>query len=483
MVSEHGVKHDGQVVPLVWANVATVNEDGAGPGRTNRVKITTTLHLEQEREAMGLAAKAAADTSGALAPGQIDWAVRDVVARDGLDFTSEHGLQQRAIIDTLGTSGRLAVAIGVAGAGKSTLLRPLVEAWTAPTERQGDERTVYGTALATRQAVALADAGIDPRNTMPMAALLARAADGRIALDKRSVVVVDELGQIGTKQVLGLLRLQAERGFSIVGIGDDRQGQAIDAGSSIHLVQKALGDGAVSELGSTVRQLRERDRTTSLLFREGKAAAGIDRLNEETGTPFSSRAAGGRRQAVEATADLWEKRHAANAGRDVYTLTVSAPTNEDARTIGAAIRERRREAGQVGPDKVVIQASDQNGAQYELPLAVGDRVRLFASTRASFAGKKAGNLGNNGSVVEVERIEDGGLQLRNHLGNSGFVRWDTLRDKETNRIRLTYGDVLSIDAIQGNTSTEHIDAMPSGSSAVNSFKAPCRAGHGRPVRS
>ncbi len=147
---EHGVKHDGQVVPLVWADVATVNEDGAGPGRTNRVKITTTLHLEQEREAMGLAAKAAADTSGALTPGQIDRAVRDVTARDGLDFTSDHGLQQRAIIDTIGTSGWLAVAVGVAGAGKSTLLRPLVEAWTAPTERQGDERTVYGTALATR---------------------------------------------------------------------------------------------------------------------------------------------------------------------------------------------------------------------------------------------------------------------------------------------------------------------------------------------
>jgi len=464
---EHGVKHDGQVVPLVWADVATVNEDGAAPGRTNRVKITTTLHLEQEREAMELAAKAAADTSGALTPGQIDRAVRDVTAQDGLDFTSEHGLQQRAIIDTIGTSGRLAVAVGVAGAGKSTLLRPLVEAWTAPTERQGDERTVYGTALATRQAVALADAGIEPRNTMPMAALLARAADGRIVLDRSSVVVVDELGQIGTTQVLGLLRLQAERGFSIVGIGDDRQGQAIDAGSTIHLVQKALGDGAVPELASTVRQLRERDRVTSLLFREGKAAAGIGRLNEDGHTVLVQ---GGRRQAVEATADLWDRRHAANASRDGYTLTVSAPTNDDARAIGAAIRERRREAGQVGPDKVVIQASDQNGARYELPLAVGDRVRLFASTSASFTGK-GGNLGNNGSVVEVERIEDAGLQLRNHHGNSGFVRWDTLRDKESSRIRLTYGDVLSIDAIQGNTSTEHIDAMPSGSSVVNSFKS------------
>ena len=462
----HGVQHDGQIVPLVWANVATVNEDGTA-GRRGRVQITTGLHIEQEREAMGLASKAAADTSGALTPGQIDRAVRDVVARDGLDFTSEHGQQQRRIIDALGQGGRLAVAVGVAGAGKTTLLRPLVEAWTAPPEHEGDERTVYGTALATRQADALADAGIKPRNTMPMAALLGRAEAGKLALNERSVVVVDELGQIGTAQVLGLLRLQAERGFSIVGLGDDRQAQAIDAGSSIHLVQKALGADAVPELASTVRQLRERDQETSLLFRQGKAAAGISRLQEDGRTVLVQ---GGRRHAVEATADLWEERHKANAGRDGYTLTVSAPTNDDARQIGAAIRERRRSTGAVGPDQVIIQASDQNGARYELPLAAGDRVRLFARTPASFGGK-GGNLGNNGSVVEVERIEANGLQLRNHKGNSGFVLWDTLRDPETRRMRLTYGDVLSIDAIQGNTSTEHIDAMPSGSHAVNSYKS------------
>ncbi len=406
---EHGVRHGGQVVPLVWADAATLSEDGKEAGRRGRVKITTALHLEQEGEAMTLAARAAADTSSALTLGQIDRAVRDVTARDGLDFTSEHGLAQRRIIDALGTSGRLAVAVGVAGAGKSTLLRPLVEAWTAPAEREGDESTVYGTALATRQAVALADAGIAPRNTMPMAGLLRRAADGKLDLNERSVVVVDELGQIGTAQMLGLLRLQAERGFSIVGIGDDRQGQAIEAGSTIHLVQKALGGKAVPELASTVRQLRERDRATSLLFREGKAAAGIDRMREDGHAVLVQ---GGRRQAVEATADLWEERQEANVGRAGYTLTVSAPTNDDARAIGAAIRERRREAGQVGPDQVVIRATDQAGARYELPLAAGDRVRLFARTPASFSGK-GGNLGNNGSVVEVERIEDAGLQLRN----------------------------------------------------------------------
>jgi hypothetical protein len=61
--------------------------------------------------------------------------------------------------------------------------------------------------------------------------------------------------------------------------------------------------------------------------------------------------------------------------------------------------------------------------------------------------------------------------LRNVQGREGRVAWNTLRDGESGRIRLTYGDVLSIDATQGVTSTEHIEAMPAGTQAVNAYKA------------
>jgi hypothetical protein len=47
----------------------------------------------------------------------------------------------------------------------------------------------------------------------------------------------------------------------------------------------------------------------------------------------------------------------------------------------------------------------------------------------------------------------------------------TLRDSATGRIRLSYGDVLTIDATQGLTSTEHIQAMPAGTQAVTAFQA------------
>ncbi len=457
---EHGVRHDGQQVPLIWAKVQGDGEDATLEHRRPRVKITTTLHVEQEKEAIALAAAAARDRRGALTPEAIGRAVDLVARRDGLDFTDGHGAEQRRVIEVLGAAGRFGVAIGVAGAGKTTLLRPLVEAWTA------EGRQVYGTALAWRQSDLLADAGIPKRNTAAVAALLARAQAGTLALDANSVVVVDELSLLGTAQTLALLRLRAEHGFSLVAIGDDRQAQAIEAGNSIALLRQALGEGAVPELQSTVRQLRERDRETSLLFRQGDAAAGIARLREDGHAVLVP---GGRRYAIEAAADLWAARQAENAGREGYTLTVSTPTNSDARALGTAIRERRRKAGSLGRDEATIAAVDQGGAEYELALAVGDRLRLFKRVYASF-GDRGGNIGNNGSVVEVERITPKGLQLRNAKGSSGFVKWETLRDEATGRFQLSYGDVITIDAIQAATSTEHLNVLASGSSDTQSFK-------------
>ena len=463
---EHGVRHDGRQVPLIWANVDGDMEAASPEGRRPQVKITTTLHVEQEETAMMLARAAASDRTGALTPEQIDRAVRRVSERDGLDFADGHGLEQRRVIDALGTAGSLRRRGRRRRGRQDDVATTPGGGLDVRATKASEPRTVYGTALAWRQSDLLIDAGIPRPNTMAIAALLARAEGGVLALDRTSVVVVDELSQIGTAQALALLRLQEQRGFSIVAIGDDRQGQSIEAGSTIALLRRALGEASVPVLESTVRQLRERDRQTTLLFREGNAAEGIARLREDGHAVLVQ---GGRRQAIAAAADLWEARRRANAGRDDYALTVSAPTNADARDIGAAIRERRRAAGQLGPDEVTLRATDQTGAEYDLPLAVGDRVRLFARTPAAFGGK-GGNLGHNGSVVEVQRIEATGLQLLNAKGSSGFVKWDTLRDPDNQRIRLTYGDVLTIDAIQSATSTEHLNVLPNGSEAVQSFK-------------
>ena len=103
---------------------------------------------------------------------------------------------------------------------------------------------------------------------------------GTVTLGRQSVVVVDELSLLGTRQGLELLRLQADHGFRLVMIGDDKQCQSIEAGPIIDLARKALGEEAVPEILTTVRQQTERERDIAGLFRDGKAGLALGMKRE-----------------------------------------------------------------------------------------------------------------------------------------------------------------------------------------------------------
>ncbi len=375
----------------------------------------------------------------------------------------EHVGQKEAACIAVEHPDHLYVTDGFVVTHNTTLLKPLVDAWHAK------GYTVHGSSLAWRQSDALAGAGIKQENRVALAAFISRAQKGKIHLDSSSVVVIDELGQVGARQALDLLRLREEHGFKLVALGDPKQCQSIESGGTIELLRKALGKEAVPELLTTVRQKIERERDISLLFREGKAGTALE-MKRQDGTVHI--VPGGRVEAIHKVADLWEQRRAANRHDPEFKISISAPTNTDAREISVALRERLRRAGELGPDQVIVSATDQNhnGVKYDLPLAVGDRVRLFNRVNASF-GSHGGIIGNNGSVLEIRALDKDGLVLRTATGTEGLVKWDTLRDKDTGRIRLTYGYAGTIDSQQGDTSTEHIDALPSGSKSVQGFKA------------
>lgn len=99
-------------------------------------------------------------------------------------------------------------------------------------------------------------------------------------------------------------------------------------------------------------------------------------------------------------------------------------------------------------------------------------MRLFERTNAKFTGTDTvGNIGRNGTVLEITAIRDDGLMLRSPAGKEGFVAWTTLKDETSGQVRLAYGDALTTNTAQGSTVTEHIHAMPSGSRIVSAFGA------------
>lgn len=466
-----GVQQDGKMTSLHWA---------IDPAK-RYARVTTQLSVEMEQEAIGLLRAAAADHSVSLTPAQIERAVATVSARDGLDFTTEHGVKQRAFANMLGSSGRASCGVGIAGSGKSSTLRVLVEAWHSA----GQE--TYGITLAWRQTQGLRDAGVgkrakrrfepdrdtlvaagvDAERTFALNPFLKRVHDGRVKLTQKSTVIIDEVALVGTKQILELARLQAKHGFHIVAIGDDMQCQSIEAGSTINLARRAFGEGNVPELLSSVRQLTERERETAQMWREGNATEALARKDKD-GTLHI--VPGGYADAIKATVDLWSERTTENRNQPGFSLGISVPTNADGRAIGEAIRLRRRSAGEVGPDLLSLAACDQNGDTYTLAIAKGDRVRLFDRVRGHNSTGRVSIAGVNGTVVEVLSADRDGMDVRKPSGLVARIGWDALR-KDNGPIRLTYGDAVTIDARQSDTVTEHITSMPSGSSAVNGFKA------------
>jgi hypothetical protein len=431
---------------------------------SDKVRVTNTAQVRIETDLADHARAAALDRRDALSVA----ALKAAIDSSGLDFEREpeHGAAQKAAIYSLGTGGRLSFVTGVAGAGKTTLLKPLVAAWQEDTSLDAAGREVIGVATAWRQADALQDTGI--KRTFALDPFLRGVEDGRIALSRNTVLVIDEVSQIAPRPFLKLLEAQAKYGLTIKGLGDREQAQAIEAGDTIEIMQRTLPKEAMPELLTTVRQATPRAREIAGLFRKGDAQTALN-MKLEDGTV---RMVGGDQDEVVAhVADLYiQRRDALRAAGSAMGVTISALTNQDAADISRAVRERLKARGELGQEEVVHQAIDQRGETYDMPIATGDKVRLFRKTYSLIEGKP-GFIGANGDVVEVVGQSVDGLQLRDADGRVGAVKWRALKDSRSDRLLLGFGHALTIDSAQGITSGEHINALPRGTAGITAFKS------------
>ncbi len=469
----------------------------------DKVRVTNTAQVRIEESLSTAAAGAARDRSNALSPD----AVEAAIARSELRFDSEHGRSQLAAIRALGTGGALSLLTGVAGAGKTALLKPLVDAW------QADGREVIGLATAWRQADALKEAGVN--RTAALAPFLQQVDAGEITAGRKTVLVIDEISQVAPRQLLRLLELQQRTGLTIKAIGDREQAQSIEAGDTVELLSRVLPREETPHLLSTIRQRRERDREVAALFRgreldpEELAEKGLGQGSRRTGgtqrrpagnpdaaSEFGIRAehhlnevrealtmkredgtvmmvAGDHDQVLARIADHYlARRDALLASGAARGITISALTNQDVADISRVVRERLRARGEIASDERTIAAIDQRGESYDMEIATGDRVRLFNRVFGRADGSQRPQfLGSNGDIVEVLGHSDHGLLLRGREGETLEVGWDRLRDVKTGRIRLGFGHAMTIDAAQGITSDEHINALPRGVGKVTGFTA------------
>ncbi|WP_232793138.1 Ti-type conjugative transfer relaxase TraA [Caulobacter hibisci] len=392
--------------------LVTLGQDGRGQDRfTSREMLAVEDRLHRASEVM---AQRRAHEVGQLQQ-------RRALARAG-----ERGLvlsgEQKAAFEHV-TEGRdLGVIVGYAGTGKSALLGVARGAWEDAGYR------VQGLALSGIAAENLeGGSGIASRT---IASLEHQWKQERELLDVRDVLVIDEAGMIGSRQMERLLSAAEKAGAKVVLVGDPEQLQAIEAGAAFRSIAERHSHVEITQ----VRRQHEdwqRDATRHLATgRTGEALASYEARG-------MVHAAETRDQAREDLVERWDRDRIAEPDKSRIILT---HTNDEVRDLNLTARGRLGQAGALGED-VTVKAE-----RGERSFATGDRLMFLKNDRG--LGVKNGMLG------EIEQVSPSQMTVRLDAGRS--VAFD-LKDYA----QVDHGYAATIHKSQGVTvDRAHVLATP-----------------------
>lgn len=336
------------------------------------IRFTTTELLTTETSAIARALARRGEQAATVDPSRVERVIR----RHG-----ELGDDQAAMVRRLCTSGAgVEVVVGKAGSGKTHALAVAHEAWTSQDVR------VVGCSLAARAARGLQDASGVPSTTLHR--LLAACDDAAPGspLPPGGVVIVDEAGMVGTRQLARLLTHAQQQGTKVVLVGDPAQLAEIDAGGLFRGLCNRL---PTVELIENRRQSTGWERATVDELRRGRTRAALAAYADHG------------RLTVTAPDELtgkvlehWQQL----ADRDgAESVVMIARTRRQVEQLNRAARQRRLDAGHL------------SGRQVEGPdgqrFAVGDRVVCLRNDRRLDL-----DNGTRGTIVGVHI--GGALSLR-----------------------------------------------------------------------
>ena len=344
-------------------DLVALGKDGRGDERfTSRDMIETEQRLERAADLL------AGRGGHGLPAATTDRAVAAAGSR-GLVL----GGEQQAALQHVAKRGDLALVVGYAGTGKSAMLGIARDGW----EDAGYH--VRGAALSGIAAENLeGGSGIASRT---IAAHEHSWAQGRDLLSANDVLVIDEAGMIGSRQMERVIAEVEKRGAKLVLVGDVQQMQAIEAGAALRSLVERHGAVEITEIR---RQQGDWQRNATRHLATGRTGEALDAYRENGFV----HAADTREAARGDLIDRWDRERQAAPGDTRIILT---HTNDDVSALNNAARDRMRASGELGED-VAIRAE-----RGERRFAAGDRIMFLRNERS--LGVKNGSLGQVADVT------------------------------------------------------------------------------------
>ncbi|MGI9360663.1 MAG: Ti-type conjugative transfer relaxase TraA [Parasphingorhabdus sp.] len=378
----------------------------------------TSRNMIAVEERLGFSASMLATSERHGVAGQNRNAALDGAAERGMVLSGE----QRDAFDHVTGNKGLSSVVGYAGSGKSAMLGVARDAW----QREG--YNVRGASLSGIAAENLeAGSGITSRT---IASLEYQWKQGREPLGENDVLVIDEAGLAGTRQMERVLSAARDAGAKVVLVGDPEQLQAIEAGAAFRSLAEAHGAVEITEIR---RQRDDWQRGATRSLATGRTGEAI-RAYGEKGMVH------GAETREDARAELiagWNNARTSDPEKSRIILT---HTNAEVRDLNVAARDKLRDHGELGGD---VGVETERGSR---DFASGDRMMFLRNERGM--GVKNGTLGT------VEQVSPGHMAVRTDDGRS--VSFD-LKDYAN----IDHGYAATFHKSQGVTVDQaHILATP-----------------------
>ena len=307
------------------------------------------------------------------------------------------GEQWLALDTLLRSTNVVSLFRGGAGTGKSFVLRELVE------QVRQSGKAVVVLAPQRQQVVAMEQAKFPSPTTVTNFLLKHELVDG-------AVVVVDEAGQIGGRQMFELLRLTRERNARVILSGDTRQHGAVEASDALLAIERYSGVKPV-ELHTIRRQdpmlgRGKKERARIKQYRKavevaaaGKLAESFERL-DKMGAVVSC----GLGEQAGKLADEYVR-----LAEEKASAVVVSQTWAEVHRVNSKVRDGLKGKGLVGANDVTVQALDKldltNAQKRDKRFYPQDAVIVFnqkvRQTEPGMRGKLAGIV-EVGVLVEID---------------------------------------------------------------------------------
>ncbi|TLD71467.1 conjugative relaxase [Phragmitibacter flavus] len=301
--------------------------------------------------------------------------------------------EQRAAVKHLLTSRDQVMAIrGGAGVGKTTLMKDAV----AAIEARGLKVFAFApSAVASRETLREAGfAGADTVAHLMLNEKMQKQVQGQ-------VIWVDEAGLLGVRDLWRIMEI-AGPNTRVILTGDTAQHSPVARGDAFRLLQKHAGL-RVAEVTEIRRQEIEDYKKAIEAISKGDLRTGFRRL-EALGAFVEIEDEATRHK--ELAAD-----YLALSKRGEPPLVVS-PTHLESAKVTNAIREARRDAGQLGPERHVLQYQNLQWEEAERQLPENYRAGLVVQFHQNAKGIMRGAI-----FRVVGQGEDGSIQMQNRSGD------------------------------------------------------------------